>query len=570
MKSLISSQKNKSFLLLLFAVIVAGLLCWIYLGFLTDGSVKSSLLQSLLEAVLFLGYFFKNFSSIGFFIVFVYFFRTPLSEIGESLERRAQTLAAHSKVFMIILCLIFMTLLSFYAVSILECFPNSADEYAYLFQAQTYQEGRLWNPLHPKHDFFNFDYIYGKDGKWVSNYLPGWPLLLTAGMILKIPLCLINPILGTLSLIVLFLTARRLYGRGIAVVSVLLFAFSPFFIFNSASYFTHTLCALLILLASFLTRTYLDQPKKRYALLSGIFMGWAAITRSYTAALCLWPLLIYAVLKKKKEAIPYLVLTFMGAAPLLLLNFYFNYRITGNPFLYPVHWYYPDFKIFGFDEAYPWQRALSKTCFWFELLVFWSGPSILFVYIYFLAAAVLKQRPLSINDLIFLSLIIGYAWFRDFGGNQYGPRYYYEAYPFLVLSVTSKLLGPGGDLGNIKMKNFLISILALGFLFNLAVLPVITRLEHQAIVERQDVYQQVKEHQIKNAVVFLKSGTGVLKPMPPEDLTRNGIHLTGDVLYALDHGPRNRELKPYFPSRKFYRYSRAPRDPHGTIEEIAL
>ena len=34
-------------------------------------------------------------------------------------------------------------------------------------------------------------------------------------------------------------------------------------------------------------------------------------------------------------------------------------------------------------------------------------------------------------------LVLSYLFFPNMGGNRYGPRYYFDAYPFLVLTVVS-------------------------------------------------------------------------------------------------------------------------------------
>jgi len=59
-------------------------------------------------------------------------------------------------------------------VWVLRAFPNSADEYGYIYEAETLLAGRLWNPLPPHSEFFTFLHIFEKDGKWVREYPPGW------------------------------------------------------------------------------------------------------------------------------------------------------------------------------------------------------------------------------------------------------------------------------------------------------------------------------------------------------------------------------------------------------------
>jgi hypothetical protein len=72
-------------------------------------------------------------------------------------------------------------------VWVLRAFPNSADEYAFLFEANSFLAGRLWNPLPPLHEFFSFLHISEVDGKWVALYPPGWPILLAGVRLFALP-----------------------------------------------------------------------------------------------------------------------------------------------------------------------------------------------------------------------------------------------------------------------------------------------------------------------------------------------------------------------------------------------
>lgn len=60
-----------------------------------------------------------------------------------------------------------------FCVWALRAFPNSGDEYVYLFQADTLLAERLWNDLDPLHQYFSFFQIFEKDGKWVSIHRAG-------------------------------------------------------------------------------------------------------------------------------------------------------------------------------------------------------------------------------------------------------------------------------------------------------------------------------------------------------------------------------------------------------------
>ena len=98
--------------------------------------------------------------------------------------------------------------------------------------------GRLWNPLPPHHEFFSFLLVFEKDGKWVSEYPPGWSIILVASRLSYLPFWLACPIVGAVLLFAVWKLGRRQYGPLGGILAVLLVGLSPFFLFNAASYFS--------------------------------------------------------------------------------------------------------------------------------------------------------------------------------------------------------------------------------------------------------------------------------------------------------------------------------------------
>jgi hypothetical protein len=100
------------------------------------------------------------------------------------------------------------------------------------------------------------------------------------------------------------------------------------------------------------------------------------------------------------------------------------------------------------------------------------------------------------------------------------------------------------------------------------ILPIITAYEYKKIYERKDLYRQVEERNINNAIIFIKDATGVIYPMWPFDLTRNGITFDGDVLYARYREKEIMRLKKYFPKKKFYIYQREKQKARGELAPL--
>ncbi len=491
------------------------------------------------------------------------------ARIEDFLNRLVELFARRPRLLLTTLSAVFLPLLIFFALFVLQDFPNSVDEYAYIFQAKIFSHGRLWNVPHPAHDHFAMSHIATQDGKWVMKFPPGWSLALTPAIWLGIPLWLVNPLLAVASLWVFFYLARRLYGAQTAVIAVLIFAFSSFFIFNSASYFAHTLCALLVLLAVYYGIRYLDGERPGHALWAGFFIGFAFLTRYYTAVLVALPFLVHLISRQGRDSLKGIVWLTLGALPWLVVGMYYNYAITGHPLKPPFLWYVHPQNI-DMDLLAINLRTITLNVRYLARFVIWTAPPLLFLFGWFVSRSLGKRREVDFIDFMLPVMVFGYLFYGAYAGNQYGPRYYYEVYPFVILAVVRRLVDSDGFGLSAAVRKAALAVLVAGFITaNLATL-IHARAEHRVIFERNDLYRLVEQKKIRNAIVFVASSTGVTRFMPVLDLTRNGTELTGDVLYALDKGEANRKLVEYFPGRKYYRYLREKDDPNGRLVEISL
>jgi 4-amino-4-deoxy-L-arabinose transferase-like glycosyltransferase len=357
-------------------------------------------------------------------------------------------------------------LLASFSLLVLKDFANSGDEYGYIFQAKTFLQGRFYNNTHPLQEFFNLNHIFAREEKWFSRFPPGWPIVLMMGNLMKIPMGLINPLIGALSVLVFFLLVKRLYNENIAIVSCLSLILSSFFIFNSASYFSHNLCGLLILLFAYFSILYDENDRVIYILLAGGSIGFAFITRYYTALLCAVPIILYILSRKKSKCFSYFFYCAIGAAPLIAFHMFYNYRITGNPFLLVTQWVVPTETI-GFVRGHNLFKGLWYVCLRLIEFIEWTSPFMIFLYIGGLFFAVRKKNAFYF-DLMLVFLVFGYMFFYATGGNAYGPRYYYEAYPFVIMAVVSNL-----DLAlkDKVLRDFLVVLFSVGFFVGVGFIP---------------------------------------------------------------------------------------------------
>ena len=448
------------------------------------------------------------------------------------------------------------------AAVVLQRFPNSADEYAYLFQAETFARGQLWNEATPLPEHFRFIHIAQRDGKWVSRFPPGWPAMLSVLAWARIPMWLLNPLMGLVVLGLAVLLFAELGLKRAAPIAVAALATSPFFLFNAASYFNHVACLVFLMPAALLATRYRTNGATSEALGVGLALGLAFTIRYYMAALVAVPLLIYLVFAqphRRPRALAFVCLG--GALPVALLLVY-QAAITGSPWLMVTRWVDPTEGL-GFVKGHTPARAVEALILHLGRLVVWASPALLF-----LLAGIAWSRKASAwvwaAAGTFVACLLGHAFYYNIGGNQYGPRFYFEGWALATLGAVAWAFRDPSATAQ-RLPRFAVLFSVFGGLFTL---PLHAYHEHHVVEERLDLERLVEREELTNAIVIVLDGTGVARRMPPYDLTRNGTSLDGEILYVLDLGPDTpRQLRTHFPKRQLFRYRRAPREVHGTLTQ---
>ena len=208
-------------------------------------------------------------------------------------------------------------------------FPNSGDEYAYLYQARTMATGRLWNaPIAPA-GVFALNYIVQEPGRAYGSFPVGWPLALAAVIRVGVPPWLLAPVLGALTLGLVWHLGSRLYSPRVGVSAAALVAISPFFLFNGASYFSHTFCGALLLGAACLAAR-VDRRPTWVPLAAGLLIGWAVLARYFTGVVCAVPI-AYWLLRPGVARPRTAALVVLGGLPWVLLLAWYNTMLSGSP-----------------------------------------------------------------------------------------------------------------------------------------------------------------------------------------------------------------------------------------------
>lgn len=379
--------------------------------------------------------------------------RSSLRIVGSLRRRWAALTEAIHPIGLIALALSFAYLI-WISVAQYAALPHIYDASAYLFGAKIYAQGQAWAPIPVAADRFNGPFMLALDGKWFTQYEPGTSLMLAIGVKLGAP-WLIEPLLGTLSLLGVGLIAHRLYDRRVATLAVLLGAISPLYSYVAASYLSHA-AAVFFLVWGFwaLQRALMDGPTRRAAWLAplaGALWVMAAFTRqaslifeavSFGGLLWLawvgdWPALHPQRLWRWSA--PALAVAAIGLLA-LVAHFVWNTLLTGSPDVSPRalfaasdHWG------FGVGVGFYGQHTLGAGFVNLDELLTSLAIDLYGWPFYFTLAILLipfLTRRAKPADYVMLAgacamifALIGYFY----PGIYLGPRYLYDALPFLLV-----------------------------------------------------------------------------------------------------------------------------------------
>jgi hypothetical protein len=442
-------------------------------------------------------------------------------------------------------------------------FPNSGDEYAYLYQAWTLSAGRLWNtPIEPA-EVFAFNYIVQEPGRVFGSFPPGWPLALAAAMRLGVPSWMVNPALGALTLGLVWQLGTRLYSPRVGVSAAVLVAASPFFLFNGASYFSHTFCGSMLLGAACLAARE-DRSPSWVPLAVGLLIGWAVLARYFTGVVCAVPI-AYWLLRPGARRFRTAALFVLGGLPWVAWLGWYNMQFSGSPWSLTTRpltyslWFADKFMLRGADIlATHVLRHLA-----------WTPPALLAAYVVYLRVAPRAWRR-GLFDWM-LVLLAGCLYFYvERGGNQYGPRFHYEPFLFTAIFVAANLVS-GRPLEKRPLRDRLLFGLMTA---SVALMPIAFAahvvIERGVILERMDPYALVAADGPKRAVVLIDGRVGTRRSMAGYDLTRNGIDYDGPVLFGLylDDGA-NCGAASRYPDRPAYVYRWSRAESRGSLSPLA-
>ncbi|MBW2466621.1 MAG: hypothetical protein JRF02_04915 [Deltaproteobacteria bacterium] len=334
--------------------------------------------------------------------------------------------------------------------------PHIPDETAYLYQARYFAEGMLTMPAPRVPEAFNIELMDINNEKWYSAQLPGWPAILSLGVLLGVP-WLVNPILAGINILLAYLFLQGIYNRYTARIALILLCVSPWYVFMAMNFMTHTLTLTYTLAAANLVIAARKTGNAAWGWISGFFIGMLSLIRPLEALVIagligLWSIGIGGS-RLKFSALCGIVL---GTILVGMIGLYYNFLMTGDPLSFPFtaytdkyYWAGSNNLGFGASRDMGW-RTLDPlpghgfidvlinagfNIFSMNTELFgWSTGSLLFIAIILFSGGMRKNDYLMFTVIACIIGIHTFYWFG--GGPDFGARYWYLVIlPCVVLTV---------------------------------------------------------------------------------------------------------------------------------------
>ena len=459
--------------------------------------------------------------------------------------------------FLATLCVLELALAAIVSTSVFERIPHIQDSIAQLFHAKILARGHLTAPAPALPQFFTQENVILKAGQWYSQYPPGHIALLALGVIAGAP-WLVNPLLGAVTVLVLYLVGRELWddrtGRLCAVLGVL----SPFVLFMSSEFMNHASALLGTALFILCFARSLRLSGAGYGLAAGLALGFVATTRPFSAAGVVLPFAVFAawqLLRRPRQLLAPMLAMVIGLGAMLALLLAFNSATNGSPLVFGYNVLYgrghdPGFGHSGKGEPHTpllgLVNSLDNLGGLNQYLFEWPFPSLLFVALLFALRRDDRWDRLLLASGASLVVFHFFYWYQDL---CFGPRFLYEAnVTWLALSARGILAGfdwiaaEPDPVVRGRRHRFLVSVLATGCVFAL-VLRVPARVreysdEYWGV--NRSVLNAVERQPIREGLVFVKSNYGAVLPA-------NSPWLDQPLIFAVDRGNRNQRLLELFP-----------------------
>lgn len=262
-----------------------------------------------------------------------------------------------------------------------------------------------------------------KDGKVLQQYPPGYPLLMALAGFVGLEFY-VTPILGILSIVLMFLLVKDLTDTWIAALFSLLWAFTPIVVYASTSVMSDLPATVFILLSLYFYR-------KKKIIPAALSLGFSLVVRPTNVLYCL--IFLPVLLKETWKDKQWIKFGLFFAVPVSLYSIY-NWLVYGLPWKTG----YTDFSDHMLTSVF-----FNHLVFFIKEIFIQFTP---FLVIFALLAIWKKNQDSFFYGSWFLIFLIFYSFWRSGGDMWWWTRFLLPALPAFFF-----LAAPG-------LKNLLTSI----------------------------------------------------------------------------------------------------------------
>jgi len=314
--------------------------------------------------------------------------------------------------------------------------PHILDAVSYTFQAGVFRAARLWLEAPAIEDAFKGPFQVIWHEQWFSQYPPGAAAAYALGGLVGLQ-WLVGPVACAVLIGATAWTASALYGRAVGGVVLGLGVLSPFILFQAGSFLSHPIAGGLLAIALAGSVQAERTRSMRWYALSGACLGAGFVTREAASVLFALPLLARTLALRRWQGVGWLLAC---GLPFLLLYLAYNDALTGSALLLPRTIFDPSDR-FGFGDGLGFHRrhtiaaGLANTDELLTILQFelFGWPPLFTLGL--LSLPFLHGRPRAWDLLAAAGvlLFVGAYTAYFYHGIALGPRYYFEAVPWLLL-----------------------------------------------------------------------------------------------------------------------------------------
>ncbi|MFN8597580.1 MAG: glycosyltransferase family 39 protein [Anaerolineae bacterium] len=449
--------------------------------------------------------------------------------------------------------------------------PQLEDEQANLFQAKVFASGHITapEPVHP--EAFVIPFIVHQNGHVFGKYPPGYPLLLAIGEVIDRG-WIINALASALVVLGVYLLGRDLFNHDTGLLAAALGAISPMAFMLSGTLLAHTTAMAELIFFAWgwvRARRVAERHPMRFAVLAGLAIGWATITRPYTSVVIAVPFIVvtlhdlYNHPRDHWRTYGALVLVALGV---MVIWPVYNFIATGSPTTNTYTLWWPYDKV-GFGPGYglipsghTWDFALLNFSYDFPDLgvTLFGWPTVLGLALSWVPIALGLAWPdhdrrdwaLMLLPMLLVAAHLAY-WAR--ASSLYGPRYYAEGLPFLWLLGARGLMKFGATPWPRRVIKIALPILiAYSLVFTI----------EPRFLEAFDRYRAQRAHVDYIAAARLRNALVLVRASVWSDYAslawQNAPQVErGNIIFAIDYGPNiTAQLATAYPGRKVYYYDR--------------